>query len=80
MGPADLDIIEFCDSWKAWTTRLAWSEGHVGQLWQPSMYDVAIRDERQFESAANYIVDNPVRAGLCDEPRDWSYSWSFWWE
>ena len=79
-GPGDLDIIAFCDAWKSWSTRLAWGAGHRGQLWQPSMYDVAIRDERQFENAALYVVDNPVRAGLCRTAAEWPHAWAYWWD
>ncbi len=78
-GPRDLDLIVFSNAWKSWSTRLAWDQGHRGPLWQPSMYDVGVRDESQFHVAAQYVVDNPVRAGLCERAEDWPHSWAFWW-
>jgi putative transposase len=80
VGAGKQDLIAFFNSWKSWSTRIAWASGHRGPLWQPSMYDVGIRDSRQFESAAEYVVANPVKAGLCERAEDWPHSWSFWWD
>jgi REP element-mobilizing transposase RayT len=34
----------------------------------------AIEDEHRLREAARYVVLNPVRAGLCDHPSEWSWS------
>ena len=45
---------------------------------QPQAYDHVLRDGIRkrgvFARICFYILDNPVRAGLVDEPRVWSYS------
>jgi putative transposase len=33
-----------------------------------------IDTERHLRAACRYILDNPVRAGLCDKPGDWPWS------
>ena len=42
-----------------------------GAFWQKEYYDHLIRDECEFERAIQYVVDNPVKAGLCD----WKWVW-----
>jgi putative transposase len=32
-----------------------------------------ITTDAQFEQTADYILDNPVRAGLCSDPLDWRW-------
>jgi REP element-mobilizing transposase RayT len=45
-----------------------------GRFWQPDYYDRAIRDAEHFERVLHYIEWNAVKAGLCDDPKDWPYS------
>jgi REP element-mobilizing transposase RayT len=33
-----------------------------------------IEDDAQLESTAEYVIHNPVRAGLCDDPWDWPWT------
>jgi len=34
-----------------------------------------VRNEREFTRILAYIVNNPVKAGLVDEWRDWPYTY-----
>ena len=43
-------------------------------LWQISYYDHVVRREEQVDSIANYIWDNPVRAGLVMNRLDYPFS------
>ena len=45
-----------------------------GRVIQPNFYDHVIRDEKDYEIKANYIYNNPVRAGLVKQAED--YPWS----
>lgn len=74
LRPAALDVIAFLDRWKSWSTRLAWSAGHEGILWQPSFWDRAIRDG-ELETALGYVLSNPVAAGLVEDPKEWCHAW-----
>ena len=43
-------------------------------FWQEESYDHLVRHEREFEKVRSYIEENPVRAGLVKDARD--YRWS----
>ena len=46
-------------------------------LWQKKFYDHILRPGEPCDAVAGYIWMNPVRAGLCTDPRDYPYSGSF---
>lgn len=59
-------------SWKSFTANQANRLlQRQGTFWQRDHYDRYIRNTRHFQSAVEYIENNPVKAGLCDEPSDW---------
>ena len=35
-----------------------------------------VEDEAYLHELCAYVLDNPVRAGLCTRPQDWPWSWS----
>jgi putative transposase len=43
-------------------------------LWQRRFWEHLIRDEQDFATHCDYIHDNPVRHGFCENPQDWQYS------
>lgn len=43
-------------------------------LWQRRFWEHRIRDTADFAQHCDYIHYNPVGHGLCQQPRDWSYS------
>ena len=45
-------------------------------LWQGRSHDHILRDQESFAQIASYIWLNPVRAGLCADPREYRYSGS----
>ncbi|MGD0220848.1 MAG: transposase [Terriglobia bacterium] len=57
-------------SWKSFTANRAnLLIGRTGQFWQPEPYDHLIRDEEDFGRQVEYVLSNPVRAGL----RNWKW-------
>lgn len=46
--------------------------------WQRQAYDRVLRDEQRqrdaFAKVSGYILENPVRVGLVDHPREWPYA------
>ena len=46
-----------------------------GQFWQHENYDHIVRDEKELEGIIEYILNNPVKAGLvkCKEDWEWNY-------
>ena len=49
-------------------------------LWQREYWDRFVRDERHFLSVKNYIEQNPVKAGLVRDARDWRWGSIEWGE
>jgi REP element-mobilizing transposase RayT len=46
----------------------------VGHLFQERYWSQLIENESYVLAVVRYIAANPVRAGLCDRPRDWPWS------
>ncbi|MDD5623594.1 MAG: non-canonical purine NTP pyrophosphatase [Candidatus Peribacteraceae bacterium] len=44
------------------------------QLWQHSFHDIIIRSNEHREALRHYIHQNPVLAGLCENPKDYPFS------
>jgi len=47
------------------------NEGRTGQLWEHESFDTTIRNEMHFSNVFNYVINNPVSAGLVSDWRDW---------
>jgi REP element-mobilizing transposase RayT len=47
-------------------------------FWQRESYDRLVRDDAEFRRVENYIVENPVKAGLAQsiEKYRWSSAWA----
>jgi putative transposase len=46
---------------------------HAGIHWQRDFFDHRLRGDESFTEKANYILNNPVRAGLVARFEDWPY-------
>ena len=53
-----------------------------GRFWFEDYFDRYVRNAQHYENAVSYIINNPVRAGLCKSFRDWEFSsaWFRWHE
>jgi len=61
---------------KTYTTKQANQRlGRRGSLWQEEYFDRYIRDPDDYYTTVNYILENPVRAGLADKAENWPYSY-----
>lgn len=47
----------------------------TGKFWQVESFDRLIRDANEMYNIINYVLNNPVKAGLVDNPDDWEYSY-----
>jgi putative DNA methylase len=66
-------------SWKSFTAHEANKVlGRIGKFWEREPFDRYIRNQRHFHNAVTYIENNPVKAGLCEEPKDWRWSSARW--
>ncbi|MCX6151737.1 MAG: hypothetical protein NTX22_14535 [Ignavibacteriales bacterium] len=46
-----------------------------GSFWQHESYDHVVRDEKELKRIVEYVLNNPVKAGLCEKWEDWKYSY-----
>lgn len=46
---------------------------HSGGLWQPGFFDHVLRPEESYVGKWQYIVENPIRAGLVKEVEEWPH-------
>jgi putative DNA methylase len=61
-------------AWKSFTAKAANRRlGREGAFWFEEYFDRAIRDDRHFVRAVEYIENNPVQAGLCAQASDWPF-------
>jgi REP element-mobilizing transposase RayT len=49
--------------------------GRTGSFWQHESYDHFIRDEKELKRTILYILNNPVKAGLVEEWRNWKFTY-----
>jgi putative transposase len=63
----DVGMKSVIRNWKRYLTN------HAGLQWQRDFFDHRLRDDENFTEKANYILNNPVRAGLVARFEDWPY-------
>ena len=51
------------------------AENRSGTLWQKESFDTTIRNDKHLYSAINYTLNNPVKAGLVSNWREWKGTW-----
>ena len=49
--------------------------GRKGPFWQRESYDHWVRDGGELGRIVDYVLHNPVRAGLCERASDYRWSW-----
>jgi putative transposase len=74
----DSNLVGFAHAVKQ-RTGFAFRKRSVGPLWQKGYFEHVLRDEELTVVVARYILANPVRAGLCVEPKDYPFSGSLVW-
>jgi putative transposase len=62
-------------SWKSFTAHRANARlGRTGSFWHADYFDRYMRNEAHLAQTIGYVEQNPVKAGLVREPRDWTWS------
>jgi len=73
---SDASLYRILQSLKSYTAREANAIlGRSGAFWHHESYDHVIRDNSELERTAWYILNNPVKAGLCKHWRDWRWTY-----
>jgi len=70
----NISMSSIIHSWKSFTATAAnRSLGLKGKFWQEDYYDRFMRNEKHYNAVHAYIVNNPVKAGLCLVPEEWAF-------
>ena len=68
-------LADIVKSWKAYTAAVINKHfGSAGRFWARDYFDRFMRDEAHLAQTVAYIENNPVKAGLCNEPSQWRFS------
>lgn len=49
--------------------------GREGAFWQDESYDHVIRDNEEYIRIVNYVLENPVKAGLASQWEQWQWTY-----
>ena len=73
VGP--IPMSEILKSWKGFTGTEAnkWL-GRRGNFWEEDYWDTFMRDPEHEAKTRRYIENNPAKAGLVLDPKDWLWS------
>jgi REP element-mobilizing transposase RayT len=55
--------------------RIDKETGHFGRVWQQESFDRALRREDDLHAKIQYMVNNPVRAGLVNAAAEYRWTW-----
>ena len=70
----DADMLPmWMKSFKNSLSKVMREAGHAAPHWQKTFFDHVVRSEASYEDKWIYVQQNPVRAGLVAEARDWPY-------
>ena len=58
----------------AYARRFNKRHGRRGHLFDERFASFAIEGDRHLAAAIDYVLQNPVRAGLCEDARDWPWA------
>ncbi len=68
---------EIMRSVKGYTAnRIQKLSGNRGSVWLAESYDRIVRDEVEYQEKLNYIINNPVKAGIVGKSED--YRWLYY--
>src|SRR5437867_8504041 len=77
MSPSeDCSVIVFVGQLKNLILRASWKRGIAGSFWQTGFWDHFLRADEELSSAVEYVLANPVRAGLVADRTEYPYSGS----
>lgn len=66
--PPEVDVVKCMRDWKRWTARTLAIE------WQRDFFEHRLRGGENFQEKTRYVLENPVRAGLVEDWRDWPFT------
>ena len=73
IGDSGMTLGRICGDFKSLSTKAFW-QFYDGKLWQRQFFDHVIRNEIDFLETIKYIRENPVKANLVSDWKDWQYT------
>lgn len=52
------------------------AENRKGQFWAHESFETTIRNNEHFANVFNYVINNPVSAGLIEDWKNWTGTWT----
>ena len=81
LGPSPaISVPGFVGRWKTLCAREWLRRTNQASFWRRSFFDHALRQDEDLLRVGNYILMNPVRAGLVERPDDYGLSGSLEWD
>jgi putative transposase len=68
-------VPKYIQTFKSLSTRIFWESHGKGKLWQRGFYDHIVRKNEDLVEIAKYILANPMRKRLSDDPEEYPFSW-----
>ena len=65
-------LLQWVKYWKSSAAR-NWIKSADGPVWQRHFWNTQLRRSESYDQKWNYVVENPVRAGLVARSEDWSF-------
>jgi hydroxymethylpyrimidine kinase/phosphomethylpyrimidine kinase len=73
--PEAKNLSQFMQQWKQWTGKRIKNELKLeGSVWQEEFFDHLLRSHESYSEKWNYVEQNPVRAGLVEQAKDWPFA------
>jgi REP element-mobilizing transposase RayT len=70
----DHGLSDILQSWKSFTAKeINKALGRRGTVWERESFNHLVRSPEHFERFVAYTERNAVQAGLCQDPKDWSF-------
>jgi len=74
LGPKR-SLAEVLHSWKSYIAHEANRMlSRTGDFWQREYYDHIVRNDEELHRDIEYTINNPVKAGLCENSDEWEWS------
>jgi len=73
MKEREQSLSDFIRAWKSCVVLRLRRIGIADEIWQPEFHDRLLRSDEKLDEKWEYVRQNPVRAGLCQEPEEYPF-------
>jgi putative transposase len=73
LAPEDITLEKWIQALRSIIGKKLLTLGFQKPHWQEGFFDHVLRSRESYSQKWDYVLMNPVRAGLCQAPADWPY-------